>query len=206
MINVIIDDKNSLYRHGLESLFREIFRGASFRPLTVGTTLDPYTVAKADIIVKYLTPGESRLCHPLFLHRKRANLLVGVYEGNKDPSRGVLPLCFRNTIFIHRADPINSISQQIKTAWFHSQRVIPLFFERNCSDCRYMQLSAQQLKIATQIYAGANIEQIARFLDINGKNVSAHKRGLMNKFNLTSDFELVNLIRILKRQNQPDQG
>lgn len=203
MLNVLLECQDSLYRQGMKYILDAVFKVVLNKDLIFSESVDSESVAKADIIVKYMSPGESGLCHQVFQHRKQKSLMIGLYDDDKNPYYAEPPLCFNNIVFINCCDPLSEIKKLIGRGWDDCQQENAHPDSRschNCQSCHYRQLSPQQIRIAACIYAGEDTAQIARKLNINIKTVSTHKRMLMAKFNLESNYELLKFLNLSKIQ------
>lgn len=200
MINVLLECQDSLYRQGMKYILDVIFKDELNKDLVFSESLDSETVAKADIIVKYMSPGESGLCHQVFLDRRQKSLMIGLYDDDKNPYYSEPPLCFNNIVFINCCDSLSKVKKLIERGWEDCQHEKAHSDSRSCQKCHYRQLSPQQIKIAACIYAGDDTEKIARKLNINTKTVSTHKRMLMAKFNLETNYELLKFLNLSKIQ------
>lgn len=201
MLNIVIDCKDNLYRQGLVFLLHQIFEKKFSQTLIFSNKLNAPSVAEANIIVKHLQPGESGLCNQVLRHRQPNSLLIGLYDGNHNPYYAELPLCFKDIVFVNRVGSLSTVRKLIERGWEDALANALTPFKKGCQDCRHRQLSPQQIKIAEHIFAGEVTDEIARALNINVKTVGAHKRMIMIKFNLNSDFELLNFLHLLKNQN-----
>jgi len=199
MLQIVIEDKNALFRAGMEILLEQIFWHEEGK-LIEFLTLTEANVAVADVIVKNFEPGESYICNPLLRDRKATNLLIGIYEGVSNPHVGEMPLCVDRIVFINRAESLSKTRALIVRGWENSILISYKNIRRNCQRCMHQTLSPQQVKVAAHFYRGNNPEQIASNLQLNVKTVCAHKRLIMTKFNLYSDCELLHFLNGLKQQ------
>jgi len=200
MLHIIIDDKDTLYRKGMELLLEQIFR-CELGELVEFLPLVETHVAVADVIVKNFEPGESYIFNPILRDRKPVSLLIGIYEGDTHPHIGELPLCVNNIVFINRAESLGKTRALIVRGWDNRTLKAYRNNRQNCQGCLHRTLSPQQVKVAAHFYRGYNPEQIASNLQLNVKTVSAHKHMIMTKFNLYSDCELLHFLNGLKKQN-----
>lgn len=197
MINIILDDSDSFYRLGMQTLLSSIFS----REIAFTTALTPQSVATADVMVMGLSHGEISVCHPLLHARKKNSLLIGLYEGKVIPQYDALPLCFKNIIFINRREPIAQIKKSVKQGWESCREDPVIIHQWKCQSCRHKTLSPQQINVAKHYYHGASAEQISQILRISVKTVFTHKRMIMSKFDLHSDYELFTLFNVIKSLN-----
>lgn len=201
MINIILNDRDGFYYLGLQTLFSAIFPVECDHNIVFTRDLSPQSVAMADVIVMGLSHGEINVCHPLLCTRKQNSLIIGLYEGNAPPYYDQLPLCFNNIIFINRTEPVQQIKKRFLFAWENS-RILPMIPRQwKCPDCRHKTLSPQQINVANYYYQGASAEQISQILCISIKTVFTHKRMIMGKFNLHSDYQLFTLFNVIKALN-----
>lgn len=199
MLQIVIDDKDTLYRKGMELLLEQIFL-CEHGELIEFLPLVETHVAVADVIVKNFEPGESYICNPVLRDRKPVSLLIGIYEGYAHPHIGELPLCVNNMVFINRAESLSKTKALIVRGWDNSTLKAYRNNRQNCQGCLHRTLSPQQVKVAAHFYRGDNPEKTASDLQLNVKTVCAHKRMIMAKFNLYSDCELLHFLNGLKNQ------
>lgn len=201
MINIILNDRDSFYCLGMQTLFSAIFLDEFNDNITFTDDLNPQSVVMADVIVMGLSHGEISICHPLLHARKQNSLIIGLYEGMAPPHYDQLPLCFNNIIFINRTEPVQEIKRRVLRNW-ESNRILPMITRQwKCKDCRHKTLSPQQINVANYYYHGASAEQISQLLSISIKTVFTHKRMIMGKFNLHSDYQLFTLFNVIKALN-----
>lgn len=199
MLNVVFEDEYSLYRSGMEWLLAELFEqevndGAQFNILSRDN------VADADIIVKKFVAGEDALCQPLLKARKKNSLLIGIHEGSSPVPNANLPFCLSHSVFIHRAESLSCIKERILHGW--EQCSLQTFYPRvtNCFECKHKTLTPQQISVAAHFYLGEATLLTAQRMNISSKTVSSHKYSIMSKFNLKTDQDLWDLLRLFKEQ------
>lgn len=193
MINIVINDEDSFYRFGLLKLLQGLFSlGES--DFILSDKLDAATIHNIDIIVMNFSVGETVICHKVLKSRKKGSLLIGVYPEQKDPRFAKLPLCIKQSVFIARNDSIKSVTDKIHLAFKNSDAMRGRKYSVNCLDCSCRVLSRQQVKIAAGFFHGQGTKEIAELLSINIKTVSAHKRQIMQKYDLDCDSELLTLL------------
>lgn len=182
-------------------MLRDILQPKFCKRLSFSWKIESEKVAKADVIIKHFETGEGCICNQLLKERSENNLMIGVYDGAKDPYYTELPLCFKNIFFVNRKESLNNIREIIETNLDGNSTNIlspPVY---SCHDCRHRTLSPQQAVIAAHYYTGKNAEQIGQAMNINIKTVSTHKRMIMMKFNLSTDYELLTFLHLLRNQS-----
>jgi DNA-binding CsgD family transcriptional regulator len=199
MLRIIVEDRYTLYKKGMEILLEQIFLCEEDERIEF-MSLTEDNVAMADVIVKNFDPGESYICNPLLRERKAASLLIGIYEGSANPHFGTLPLCVKNIVFINRAESLCKAMTLIMRGWENCMLVGNKNTQPNCLHCLHRTLSPQQVRVAENFYRGFTPEGIASNLQLNVKTVCAHKRKIMAKFDLYSDCELLHFLNGLKKQ------
>lgn len=202
MINIAIDDSDSLYRNGMEIFLDELFLEEQDEPVQFNT-LTKSNATHVDVIVKSFVAGAEYICHPIFKYRSKPGVIIGIYDGEKSPYHDGLPLCIKNIVFISRSEPLNTTREQIIQVWKENVENPGSLACKKCLQCKYRTLTPQQLTIAKHLLRGHDIIDIAKLLEINVKTVSAHKRLMMSKFNLSSDCELLQFLNNLKMHNPP---
>jgi DNA-binding CsgD family transcriptional regulator len=202
MLNIAIDDADSLYRNGMEILLEELFLEEQKEPVQFDH-LTKVNAIQADVIVKSFVAGAEYICQPMLKYRSKPGLIIGIYDGDKSPYHEGLPLCIKNIVFVSRSEPLSTAREQVIQAWkdnIENPEALPC---KKCLKCKYRTLTPQQMMIAKYLLRGNDIIDIAKLLDINVKTVSAHKRLMMSKFNLSSDCELLHFLNNLKKHNPP---
>lgn len=202
MLNIVVDDSDSLYRNGMEMFLEELFLEEQNGPVLFDS-LSKTNATQADVIVKSFVAGAEYICQPILKFRSKPGLIIGLYSGDKSPYHNELPLCIKNIVFINRSESLNSTREQIVNAWNESIQNPKSLQSKKCLQCKYRTLTPQQLTIAKYMLQGNDIIEIADLLEINVKTVSAHKRLMMNKFDLKSDCELLQFLSNLKMHNPP---
>lgn len=196
MISVIIEDNDKFFHYGMETLLEDVFTSLPNEKLVFGNTLNSHAITSADIIIKRFSPGEFYICNQDYWYRNRNGLTIGICDEDKKPRNKRLPHCFENIVFIDRSESICEARRLILRGW-HCRTHHPDTYN-SCLSCKHHTLSPQQMNIAEHFHLGKNTQQIARHLNINMKTVAAHKRLLMIKFDLSSDYELLNFLKNLK--------
>ena len=202
MLNIAIDDKDSLYRNGMEIFLEELFLEEQKESVQFDS-LTKVNAIQADVIVKSFVAGAEYICQPILKFRSKPGLIIGVYDGNKSPYHEGLPLCIKNIVFVSRSEPLRTARKQVIEAWkdnIENPEALPC---KKCLKCKYRTLTPQQMMIAKYLLWGNDIIDIAELLAINVKTVSAHKRLMMSKFNLSSDCELLHFLHNLKKHSPP---
>lgn len=200
MVHVLLKDHDSFYVNGLSFFLSELFLKELLVNTTFTTDFSLSGINQADVIVMSLCRGESLTCIPELLSRKRG-LLIGVVEDKDNGNSGNLPHCLADILFIQRNESLNSIRQKILSRI--EQNTLPNWKSRlqGCSGCLHQNMSPQQLRIMTRIYQGKSVEVIAREMNVTDKTVFSHKYKMMSKFNLCSDYELLNFLKKLAVNN-----
>ncbi|HKN05882.1 MAG TPA: helix-turn-helix transcriptional regulator [Buttiauxella sp.] len=204
MLNIAIDDSNTFYRYGLERFLENIFfleknKVVKFQALT------KFNIKEADVVVQSFVAGEEYSCHYKLKYRSKPGLVIGLYEKERGKILSELPNCIRNVVIVNRTDSLSDCRDKIISAWDEvaTQPQPQAKHYRKCFSCKYLTLTSQQVTIAKKMLHGQDISQIAQALGINVKTVSAHKRLIMQKFNLRNNFELMHLLYNMKLLNPP---
>jgi DNA-binding NarL/FixJ family response regulator len=200
MINIVVNEEDEFFKHGLELLIEDVFKNTGKRVI-IREVLDEESIRQADVIVMNFVTGSTTICHPALRQRKDQSMIIGVYSGEKDPYYAALPACNWSTIFINRLESVDVIKEKIAYMYKHINDASKLIIKKDCFDCPCRTLSLQQLKVISYIYRGNSVAQIAERLNISEKTVSSHKYQMMRKFNLSNDYELFVFLKMLKEQN-----
>jgi DNA-binding CsgD family transcriptional regulator len=202
MLNIAIDDANNFYRYGLECFLEDLFanennKGVHFEALT------KFNINKADVVVQSYVAGEEYACHSKLKYRNKPGLIIGLYDQGRGDFIADLPTCIKNVIFIYRTDSVSDCREKIISAWDEIPLLSGVKDYKKCFHCKYLTLTPQQIVIARKMLQGQDLSQIAISLGINVKTVSAHKRLIMHKFNLHTDFELLRFFNSLRSHTSP---
>jgi DNA-binding CsgD family transcriptional regulator len=200
MMNIALEDSDSLYREGMKLFLQDLFQEAQNESVHF-SVLTKTNVIQADVVVKSFVAGAEYICQPIFKYRSKPGLIIGVYEGEHNPYHNELPLCIKNIIFIHRSENLSTTRERVVQAWKDSIEDPSILQSKKCLQCKYRTLTPQQLTIAKYLLRGNDIINIAKSLRLNVKTVSAHKRLIMSKFDLKSDCELLQFLHNLKKHN-----
>jgi len=202
MLNIAVDDSDSLYRNGMEMFLEELFLEEQNEPVQFNS-LTKSNATQVDVIVKSFVPGAEYICQPMLKYRSKPGVIIGIYDGDKSPYHDELPLCIKNIVFINRSEPLETAREQVIQAWNENVEKPSTLACKKCLKCKYRTLTPQQVTIAKHMLKGCDIIDIEKSLKINVKTVSAHKRLMMNKFNLSSDCELLQFLNNLRKHNPP---
>lgn len=202
MLNIAIEDSNTFYRYGLQFFLENIFlhekkKAVQFEVLT------KFNMNEADVVVQSFVAGEEYTCHYKLKYRSKPGLIIGLYETDRGKLLSELPKCIQKLVIICRTDSISDCREKIISAWDEIAHESKKKDYRKCFTCKYLSLTSQQVTIAQKMLHGQDLSQIAQALGINVKTVSAHKRLIMQKFNLRNDFELMNFLYNMKSHIPP---
>jgi DNA-binding CsgD family transcriptional regulator len=192
MLNIAIEETDLIYRQGMETLFKQIHlngagEGVEFNSLTI------INATVADVVIKSFVPGEEYICQSILKFRTKPGLIIGLHEGRNIPHSSELPLCIANMIFVRRADSLSKVKDQIIQAWNERNVECSTQSQVKCIECKRRKLTSQQHEIIKYMLDNKDTQNTAELLEISPKTVSTHKRTIMNKFNLKSDCEVLQL-------------
>jgi DNA-binding CsgD family transcriptional regulator len=192
MLNIAFDETDLIYRQGMETLFNQIHldgagEGIEFNSLTI------INATVADVVIKSFVPGEEYICQPTLKFRTKPGVIIGLHEGRNIPHPSELPLCITKIIFVRRADSLNNVKDKIIQAWNERNVESSNQSWAKCIECKRRKLTSQQHEIIKYMLNNKDTQNTAELLDISPKTVSTHKRTIMNKFNLKSDCEVLQL-------------
>ncbi|RJT27989.1 LuxR family transcriptional regulator [Buttiauxella izardii] len=202
MLNIAFEDTNALYRKGMELFLKDVFSGEQNKNVKFNS-LTSVNSPHVDIIVKNFVAGAEYVCQPILKFRRKPGLIIGITDGEKNCHHNDLPLCIKNIVFVHRSESLNSIRENVTRAWKDNLQNQNFLQVKKCLQCKYRTLTPQQVTIAKHLLRGCDIMDIAELMNVNVKTVSAHKRLMMRKFNLSSDCELLQFLNNLKMHNPP---
>jgi DNA-binding CsgD family transcriptional regulator len=192
MLKIVFDETDLIYRQGMEALFNQIpldggDGGVEFNSLTTISAMI------ADVVVKSFVPGEEYTCQSILKFRTRPGIIIGLHERKSVPRPSDLPLCITNITFVRRADSLSKVTGQIIQAWKERNVKSSNMPWLKCIECKCRKLTLQQQEIIKCMLDNKDTPDTAELLDISSKTVSAHKRTIMNKFNLKSNCEVLQL-------------
>ncbi|MCF8581544.1 LuxR C-terminal-related transcriptional regulator [Enterobacter ludwigii] len=200
MISVLLKDHDAFYINGLSFFLSDFFFKELFDKTVFNTDFSLAGISQADVVVMSFCRGESFTCIPELASRKRG-ILIGIVEDEDNGHVGYLPRCFSDIIFVTRNENLTSIRNKILNNI--AKNTLPNWNYRlkGCSGCMRQNISPQQVRIMTGIYQGKSVEVIAREMNVSVKTVYSHKYNMMSKFNLCSDYDLLNFLKKLVVNN-----
>ncbi|HDC4833482.1 TPA: response regulator transcription factor [Enterobacter cloacae] len=198
MLNILIQETDQFFHHGLQCFFVEFFLRNFKQQIHFEAELSRDNISAADIIVLSFCMGEALVCFPE-LQARQKGIVIGLVEDEYHFS--ALPSCFNDIIFISRRASLDRISQVLFIAWYRAELAGNSWKQKSCAECQHKILSPQQKRIMANFYRGLSVVQIAHALKISDKTVFTQKYVMMQKFNLRTDFELIALIRRMVQRN-----
>lgn len=203
MLNILIQETDQFFRHGLQCFFVELFSCNVKQGIHFEIELNRDNISAADIVVLSFCMGEALICFPELQSRQKG-IVIGLVDDEYGFS--ALPSCFKDVVFISRRTRLERISQVLFTAWYRAELARNIWKQKSCAECQHKILSLQQKRIMAGFYRGLSVAQVAHALKISHKTVFTHKYMMMQKFNLRSDFELIALIRrMVEKKSDPNR-
>lgn len=199
MITILIKDSNSFYRNGLQNYLKELFFSEWQENVRFVQEFNSETVSEADVIIMELCKGETKICTPELISRKRS-LFIGVVNG-ASIAQANLPICISDVLIFERKDSLGKIMERIISRWKKKLTNGQHLPQPTCSSCNCGTLSTVQMKIMASIYCGFSIKDIAKKMSMSCKAVYAHKHSVMSKFNLRNTYDLINFIKCFSEKN-----
>lgn len=197
MLKIVIEDKNILFRAGMELYLRDFF--VSHKQMQVEFyDFTEEGVSQADIIIKSFVAGETAFCQPTLNYRKKNSFILGVYTDANILKQSILPLCIKDIAYINRSDSLCKIGDILFKGVNRIKQEVPL---RNCCNCKCVKLTQKQSDLISMIVAGASTQRLAIKLEISEKTVYAHKANLMARLGIRSECQLVRLLNTLNKQH-----
>ncbi|TNV20484.1 response regulator transcription factor [Buttiauxella sp. B2] len=202
MFNILITGQDNFFRHGLESVFSHILKFYFCRSPVFHDNSDVNVIPCLDVIVILFGPGESYLCYPELVNRKKNCLVIGFHNSGGSRAQGYLPKCFSGALFLNTEQSVQQIMSKIICALKVARKLTNSLNELQCHLCRRRTLSRQQYIITERICNGEGIQQIAQELGISNKTVSSHKRRIMDNFNLKNTKDLMKFLINIRHGEQ----
>lgn len=196
-LQVTFDDDNQVFSEGLWQLLKDIFNQRQGKILHRNYALPKDSALQfSDIYVSGFNAGEELICRPEMKLRKAKSLLIAVCNGLNELKTKNLPHCLRGCIFVRRTESIESIREKIEHAWafLNNKNYVAETEEKMCLSCFPVRLTDVEERVVTYFYRGFSLAQIANIRGMHVKTVSAHKRAVMKKLNLSSSSELIHII------------
>lgn len=190
MINIVIKELDAFFQSGLTWFFSDLFSHKNIK-IDFNYNFTSESVKVADVIVLALCPGECFICCPELQERKKG-VVIGFVDNEKRVS-ALLP-CFQDAIFISRRASVTQLRSALNAAWHKMRQEGYRQSSVSCYDCQQKTLSPQQVRSMICLYKGMSVMQIADELMISEKTVFTHKYKIMQRFNLRSDYELMQLL------------
>lgn len=199
MISAIVSVNDVLYRNSLEKFISVMFANKFNKAIVFSHKLNAISVSAADIIFLEFCNGETMICTPELMFRKKS-IVIGIVD---DLSRvaTVSSGCFPDVVFIERKSDLETIERVVTRQWkirFLSGKD-PLCF--SCYKCKPASMTHKETMIMSKILQGISVAQIANDLNLDCKTIYVHKHSVMKKFNLINDCELIAFLNSLKNKN-----
>ncbi|HGY3717291.1 TPA: helix-turn-helix transcriptional regulator [Citrobacter gillenii] len=198
-MNISIKCHDNLYKFGLIALLCEVFSSEMEQRKLSFLDYNSQNILVADIVILTLGPGECYICHPEFYTRS-PGLIVGLVDRGHMPARGELPSCINHIIFIPHDAGVNQMGEMIKHNWLLRKNEKIINAERSCLRCPRKTFTEKQSQIICLSLLGFTSKQIGVQLDIGQKTVLAHRKGLMDKYRLKSDCQLLQLLAAVQEK------
>lgn len=199
MVNVLIKDNNIFFRWGMENYLVELFLNEFNKQVDFSLDFNHDSVAQADVIVMEFCKGEAYTCTPELKSRAKGVIIGIVDDDFKEMSS--LTQCITGIIFVQRCMPLKEMRQKIVNQWSIYKQAGEKTHCSNCLFCPRLELTPRQVKVMAGIYKGKTMHRIAGELNVSSKTVSSHKYVVMNKFNLSNDYDLLKFLNRLKDKN-----
>jgi DNA-binding CsgD family transcriptional regulator len=203
MINVLIKEEDFLYHHSLRSFIGDFLRNEYAKDVNFLKGYEAENIARAEIIVYAFSKGEHHTCFPELKSAHKC-VIIGITDAEK-PSSSFLPFCIQQTFFVSRSASLCLLKRVFRQAWAaYSTSAIPVFLKA-CESCKQKALSQRELNIMAGLYKGESVKNIAREMMLTPKTIYAHKYAVMQKFNLSSEHELLEFLnRLLEKRCNPN--
>ena len=199
MVNVLINETETLYCYALKKLIVDLFGTQFGCEIDFMTEFTRENISNADLMVLSLCRGEPFICTPELLARRKG-VMIGLVNG-EHYSKETLPACFQEMIFVSRDAPLSDFYRVFSSAWHTLQRHEEIRVNPVCAECQHRTLSPRQTVIMASLYQGLSTPAIAQKLKIDSKTVYAHKYDVMQKFQLESDHHLQALLTRMRDKN-----
>ena len=190
MINIIVNDKNSLFVHGLEAIFKTISERRKNAKFSFSNEWTEESVASADVIIKTIASGESYLCQKFLAERDYRCVVIIFYEEGAEHQQIRRTHCLSNTFFLEKSIAPKIFENIIENRWNDITARKRSCIYSDCRKCHHFKLKGMQLKISQLLFNHHNAEDISRLLDISVKTVHSHKYIIMKRLGLKNTYDL----------------
>lgn len=162
------------------------------------------------IPVKYLDPQdtdytpsilfqhECRKPTPKSLSYEGQHVTVVIIRQGSARQKSVLRPCTHSNLCIFRDDPVEQIRVTIKEALDLQTRQLYPATHRSCFRCRPIYLTESEQQFLRLFLRGNTPTRIGFLIHKSVKTVSSHKRSIMKKLQLNSDWELFNFFNQIR--------
>ncbi|MBL5886369.1 LuxR C-terminal-related transcriptional regulator [Lelliottia aquatilis] len=193
-MNILIKEEDGLFRKGIEEIFKTLTSSTAAYTLNFSPEVTDIS-NNVDIVVLPLCKGEIKLCSP-FLENPDCRLMIGILDEN-EVLPGTLPACYMGTEFIYRSDSFDRVRQVLIRGLIKMTSRNVMHHDCDCIGCLDGRMTRPQMHIMQKIIQGKSPKQMADEFGINEKTLYSRKKLLMNRFGLSTDYELINLMRKL---------
>ncbi|BEM51250.1 hypothetical protein SME17J_47440 (plasmid) [Serratia marcescens] len=177
-IDIVILDENSYFSQGLKYLLHDYFVHKGWSVTFLPTQF--YTMATL-LIKAAKIPVPLQYCH-FKIPDKRQNIII-IQQSLRRQHR--LPACMNERGIIQRSDSAEVVLNLI-------EKIIEELTDTSTPDCTHCPrpLTSREWEVLHTIRLGLMPSQVAEYLNLSVKTVSAHKRAAMHKLGFQRNTEL----------------
>ncbi|MBE4810067.1 MULTISPECIES: response regulator transcription factor [unclassified Enterobacter cloacae complex] len=196
MINVIINAKNKWLCYSLAEIIKSVNKTKSSRALDITYDLTASAVARADVIILSLAPGEPYICQRALFGKKYSCVVIIMIETTEQPSGIRRPACLYGTIFINKKITPGSLESLIRGKWSDIVKYKSAIIAPDCNRCQHFRLNGIQSEISHLIRKDFDATEISAILNMNIKTFYSHKYILMKKLGLKNTHDLCTFLKV----------
>lgn len=184
----MISDTNRYFASGLESMLRQYFANQGLAPRFFVNDHRGYS---ADLVFQSVDIQQrSRFCQ--YHHTLSKSKVIAIQSSaNTSFRQRVQPACLYVQGMIHRDIDHEEMLLEVERVWKLGAQISD---RPDCPRCGKA-LTLREKQVLSTIRHGMCLSQVARFLSLSPKTVSAHKRNAMSKLGLQRNSELFSWLR-----------
>lgn len=191
MFKILLNEKNSFCRVGLESILNEMILKYYGQQVKYSYNISATNINTSKIVLLSLCKGEIHLCQPFFQGLSHGILVVlvdGEFELDKKPQ------CCRNTFFINRRASKESIELSIEYALRKYMTEGRVKTPCEGQSCGYNLLNRRQRLFFRYLSEEQTPKKIAQRLRVKEPVIYMRRVALMARFGFRKECELVALM------------
>ncbi|CAI1616822.1 helix-turn-helix transcriptional regulator [Serratia fonticola] len=196
-LTIMISDTNRYFAKGLEAVLRQYFTNQGLTPRFF---INDHRGYSADLIFQNVdTQHGAQFCQNH--HTLAKSKVIAIQDtANTCHRQRMLPACLYIQGMIHRDIDCEEMLLEVERVWRFGAQTS----DRPDCPCCGKALTLREKQVLSTIQHGMCLSQVARFLSLSPKTISAHKRNAMGKLGLQRNSELFYWLRNGGLNNQEE--